>query len=836
MTEKLPIHDVLDELMKTMQQHDEAVLQAPPGAGKTTLVPLEFLKQEFLQEQKILMLEPRRIAARNAAARMAELLGEKVGATIGYRMRLDTRVSSHTRIEVVTEGVLLRILQEDPALTDYSLIIFDEFHERSLDADLGLALTLKSRELFRETPLKLLIMSATLEGERIAEHLSGAPVVQSEGRSYPVAIRYCGAAQLRERIVPRLLKVTLQALTENPTSSLLVFLPGEGEIRSLQRDLAPRLPSDVVVSPLFGNLDLETQRQAIQPAPGGQRKVVLATNIAESSLTIEGVSVVIDSGLERRARFDPNTAMSRLQTGRISQASAAQRAGRAGRLAAGVCYRLWSEDQQNQLALNAVPEILEADLSQLVLQVLNWGIAARDELTWLDQPPQANWQQALDLLDQFSAITTSQPLHLSEHGEQMANLNLPPRISHMLIWAKAFNAQALGCALAAIWSERDPFSRSAEFNWRLDIRVDVVLGKTLCPPQQQGWLHRCHQQIQQLQRQIERFDPQAIETALPQEAILGCLVALAFPDRIARKRHSGGYQLANGRSAKIPDGARANEKWLSVAEVSGGTSGSDIIRTATPLDESLFTTHLAELRKQSRVVHWDKKSARFIAEEQTRIGQLVLWKKSLSEIDPTERDNVICDYIANQGFTLFKKYRQFVELQNRCAVMYQYHKDKVYDLSTETLTETITEWLAPYLSGVNKLDEIVKIDIAKVCWDRMSFAEQTALDDFAPERFRVPSGSSYKIDYSEEQPILAVKLQEMFGCDDTPGIAGGKIKLTVHLLSPAGRPLQITQDLAGFWRSSYQAVRKEMRGRYPKHPWPEDPTQAIATRHTKRNS
>ncbi|MFN3235721.1 MAG: ATP-dependent helicase HrpB [Pseudomonadales bacterium] len=835
MREKLPIQDVLNDLVAALQNRHEAVLQAPPGAGKTTLVPLEFLRADYLKNSKIIVLEPRRLAARSAAARMAELLGEEPGETIGYRMRLDTRVSAQTRVEVVTEGVLLKLLHADPALTDYGLVIFDEFHERSLDADLGLALTLKSRELFRDTPLRLLVMSATLEADRLADFLGNAPLIKSEGKMFPVEVRYQGAYKPRDKIVPRLSESLRKILTEHRDASVLVFLPGEGEIRQLEALLHQQNHADTDICPLFGYLDLDTQRRAIAPALAPRRKVVLATNIAESSLTIEGVTVVVDSGLERRASFDANTAMSRLQINRISLASATQRAGRAGRLAPGFCYRLWSEEQQGQMRETTPAEISEADLGHLALQVLGWGISAPSELSWLDPPPSAHWQQALDLLVSFQAITNkAQTYLLSEHGESMAALAMEPRVAHMLIWSKKLHAEAIGLALAALWSERDPFQRDASLGINPDSRVAILLKESPCPAPQKGWLNRCQRYMKQMSAQLRDISVTPSAIPLDREQAVACLVALAFPDRIARKRHSSGYQLANGRSARLPENTRLSAKWLAVAEVSGARGNSDTIRSALPLPAHLFEAQLAELINVRRVIDWDKQKARFVAEQQRTIGELVLTREPLPEISPEERSKTICDYIRRQGLTLFKGQAEFAMLQARCALLHQIQPEHEFDLSNETLLNTLEEWLAPYLTQVSKLDTLSKIDIRKICLDRLSYQQRKCLAELIPETILVPSGSSYKIDYLQSPPVLAVKLQEMFGAEQTPSIANGQIDLVVHLLSPAGRPLQITQDLAGFWRSSYQSVRKDMRGRYPKHPWPEDPTQAVATRHTKK--
>jgi ATP-dependent helicase HrpB len=836
MITNLPIYSVLDELKSALEDRDEAVLEAPPGAGKTTIVPIEFLEVEWLQGQTILVLEPRRIATRNAAQRMAELLGESVGERVGYRMRLESKISRQTRIEVITEGILGRMLMDDPSLAGVGMVIFDEFHERSLDADLGLALCLKSREIFRETPLKILLMSATLEGLRLADLLHQAPVISSKGQAWPVDIVYGSAAQPRDKIIDRVVTTIHSALKQHPDSSLLVFLPGEGEIRRV----ADRLETDsnTHVAPLYGQLSLADQRLAIAPvAKTGQRKVVLATNIAETSLTIEGVDVVIDSGLERNSRFDPNTAMTRLQTEKISQSSATQRAGRAGRMRAGTCYRLWSEEQQRQLAPHGSPEILNADLSAMALQLLQWGIDDPEELSWLDPPPRGGWQQALTLLTELGALTMQQTTGLTAHGELMAQLALTPRLAHMLIRGAEINAAQTAAALASLLSDRDPFS--GRDNYRPDIqqRVDILLNKAPCPSQHQGWKNRTLQLAERYQHQLERLPIQSCNE-VAKDSLTGYLVACAFPDRISRRRHAGGYQLANGRSANFASADSLNKhRWLAVAEVGGiARRKGDMIRTAAVLDSSLFDGILSEMQSHQTKVEWDKKSGRFVAEEQTCIGQLVIERTPLLKVPETEKISAICDLIRTEGMTLFKAFAEFCTYRNRTALIRQHIDPSWPNLDDSALLESLEAWLGPYLTPIKKLDELKKLDLVQIWQDRLGHQRQQTLKQLVPVTISVPSGSSIRIDYRENPPVLAVKLQEMFGLDQTPSILDGKVSLLCHLLSPAGRPLQVTQDLAGFWRSSYQEVKKEMKGRYPKHPWPDDPTVAVATRYTQQRS
>lgn len=840
----LPIDAILDDLRQALRERHETVLEAPPGAGKTTHVPLALLDEPWLAGNKILMLEPRRIAAKSAAYRMASILGEPVGQTVGYRMRLESKTSRATRIEVITEGILTRLLQQDPSLNGIGLVIFDEFHERSLDADLALSLCLKGRELFRDEsdPLKLLVMSATLDSSAITQLLDDAPLVRSEGRTYPVDIRYGQAAKPGERIVERMVATLKQAINDNPDSSILAFLPGQSEIHrtadALGEWLLERRIRDIQLHPMYGNLTLEEQQQAIAPLPTGQRKVVLATNIAETSLTIDGVDVVVDSGLVREARFDPGTGMTGLHTTRISRASSTQRAGRAGRLAPGICYRLWTESQQEQLAAHTTPEILRADLAPLALQLLQWGVNDPAELRWLDAPPSGPWQQALDLLETLGAIARKgKSSVLTAHGQAMSALPVHPRLAHLLICgAQAGHLQA-AANIAALLSERNPF---AQDNPDLSQPLDILAGKSRCPAQQQGWLQRTRQLADQFAAQIrsQKLPESNITFLLPAVQINGYLLACAYPDRIARRRHSGGYQLANGRSADLPDKhALGNQHWLAIAEVSSmAGKSSDIIRSAAALDETLFATTLADQVHQQTVVEWDQKAGRFIAEEQQKIGALVLQRKALPNIPAEAKTTALLGFIRKQGLGVLPWQAEHEQWCARVNLLRSIEPEQPWpDVSRANLLATLEHWLAPYLDSVNTLADFKKLDLTSILSSLLAWEMQQRLGQLAPQRLDVPSGHSIPMDYSQSPPVLAVKLQEMFGCQETPTIANGKVSLIVHLLSPAGRPLQITQDLAGFWRTSYHEVKKDMKGRYPKHPWPDDPLQAVATRKTKQH-
>ncbi|WP_116363935.1 ATP-dependent helicase HrpB [Parahaliea mediterranea] len=845
-TADLPIHDVLPQLRAALDAGCEAVLQAPPGAGKTTAVPLALLHSAWLAGGTILMVEPRRMAARAAALRMAQLLNEPVGQTVGYRIRLDTCVSKATRIEVITEGILTRRLQSDPALEGVGLVIFDEFHERSLDSDLGLALALQARELFREAdaPLRLLAMSATLDGEAVAGLLGGAPIITSAGRQYPVQVHYGAPYQLRDSIMAPLVDTVLRALGEQP-GSVLVFLPGQAEIRRAGAELAARLgeqASSVMLCPLYGGLSLARQQQAIAPAPAGQRKVVLATNIAETSLTIDGIHTVVDSGLERQALFDTGTGITRLTTRRISRASAEQRAGRAGRLAPGACYRLWSEEQQRQLAPQSTPEILQADLAPLALQLLAWGVQNPAELQWLDPPPAGPYRQALDVLAACDAVFSPAPgqWQLSPHGVRLAQMPLHPRLAHMLLLGCDIHAGELACLLAALLAERNPLADSGA---NLRRALAVLLGEAPCPKPLQGWHRRVWEQARRYARICSAIH-QPREVALPvaEEDALGVLLAAAWPDRIARLRSAsaaGAYQLANGRSARLPaDDELCAEPWLAVAEVGGRRGDSeDRIFSAAPLSAAAFEGVLSGLVAVRERVAWDDRSERFLARRTFAVGSIELRSEALRDVSPEARGRALLGMLEQRGLGVLnwtpalQQWRARVQLLHEQAAA---SADNPWpDLSDAGLMASLEQWLLPWLDNVQRLSDFARLDLRSILQALLPWPLPLELERLAPERIAVPSGSSIAVDYSQRPPVLAVKLQEMFGCEDGPRICNGAVALCIHLLSPAGRPLQVTTDLASFWGNGYAEVRKEMRGRYPKHPWPEDPVSALPTRHTR---
>ncbi|QXG24418.1 ATP-dependent helicase HrpB [Pseudomonas viridiflava] len=837
----LPIDAVLPALRQALSTRHEAVLEAPPGAGKTTRVPLALMEETWLAGQTILMLEPRRLAARAAAERLASELGEKVGETVGYRIRLESKVGPKTRIEVVTEGILTRRLQDDPALEGVGLLIFDEFHERSLDADLALALSLNGRELFRDDqPLKILLMSATLEGERLAALLDDAPVVRSDGRMFPVTMQWGRPFQPGEFVEPRVVQTVLDALGSE-SGSLLVFLPGQAEIRRVNQQLADALGerNDILLCPLHGELDLSAQRAAIEPAPKGTRKVVLATNIAETSLTIDGVRVVIDAGLARVPRFDPGSGMTRLETQRISRASATQRAGRAGRLEPGVCYRLWSEAQHDQLAAYGTAEILQVDLAGLALQLARWGVTPA-QLVWLDVPPAAAYAQAQDLLVRLEALSSQpeQPRSLTPHGQAMAELPAHPRIAHLLLRGHALGLGDLASDVAALLGERD-ILRGAGAD--LHSRLTLLTGTERAASGAQGGVQRAKQLARQYRGYLRgKAESPVIDPDHPRW--LGALLALAYPDRVAQQRRPGGaeYRLANGRAALFAEAdALMKQAWIVVADL-GSRQGQreERIYLAAEFDPALFDSVLAEQVTLLDQIDWDEREGVFRAERQRKVGELILSREPLTGLDEATRSRALLALVRRKGLELLPWTPELRQWQARVALLRQLDLEKQPssewpDVCDASLLDTLESWLQPYLGKVTRLSHFGNLDLSSILRNLLPWPLPQRLDELAPHHLSVPSGSSVRLDYSEHPPILAVRLQELFGLADTPRIANGRQVVKLHLLSPARRPVQVTQDLANFWRSTYAEVKKDLKGRYPKHYWPDDPLVAEATARVK---
>jgi len=821
----LPIDSILDELAQALTACHNVVLQAPPGAGKTTRVPLALLNAPWLNGKKIVMLEPRRLAARNAAHFMAASLKEKVGGTVGYRIRMDSKIGPNTIIEVVTEGVLTRMLQSDPELDAVGLVIFDEFHERSLQADLGLALCLESQAALRDD-LKILVMSATLDGAATARLLGDAPLVSSEGRSFPVEIHHLPAPPRarREQLLQHQASVIAKALQQE-TGSILVFLPGTGEIRRLEQQLQQMrldigLGDDILITPLYGDLSLDAQEKAIQPAPKGKCKIVLATNIAETSLTIEGVRIVIDSGLARVPRFEPATGLTRLETVNISQASAEQRRGRAGRLEPGSCYRLWPQGQK--LLAHSAAEILEADLAPLALELAQWGCHDPAQLQWLNPPPKATFNQAQDLLKQLGALNND--LRITDHGQQMAKLPLHPRLAHMVLKGKQIGAGKLACQISALLSERDPLRKTNHPDSDLNSRL-----RLLQTNDKQANLKRIQQSARQWQQQLNT------DNYNNDLSLTGVLLGLAYPDRIAQRRpgKDGRYLLANGRGAEFGEHeSLANEPYLVIAEL-GARQTEARIFLAAAIDAQQIEQHFSLLIKTKNKTNWDQRNKLVQAVQQHCLGEVVLKEKQLDNPNPEQICTALIEGIRQTGLQCLPWSKRNWQWQQRLQFLHQHLPDNWPDVSDQALLNNLDEWLAPFLNGMSRLSHLDKLDLQAALNTLLPWPQQQQLDELAPTHIQVPTGSRIALNYDNHPPILPVRLQEMFGATDTPTIANGKVKLLLHLLSPAQRPMQVTQDLKGFWQGSYAEVKKDMKGRYPKHYWPDDPLQSEPTRRAK---
>jgi ATP-dependent helicase HrpB len=825
----LPIDELLPRLVATLNTHASVVVQAPPGAGKTTRVPLCLLDCAWLGNKKIIMLEPRRLAARTAARFMAKSLNERVGETVGYRVRFDNKVGPKTRIEVVTEGILTRLLQDDPALEAYGVLIFDEFHERNLNSDLGLALCIDAQQGLRED-MKIIVMSATLDGAAVSTLLHDAPILTSEGRSYPVAIHHQPLAHnfARERrgflaeVTQRIIHVLQQE-----HGSVLVFLPGAGEIRQLAAVLQEsKLGADVLLAPLFGQLSAAEQDAAIQPAPAGKRKIVLATSIAETSLTIEGIRIVIDSGLMRMPRFDPNTGLTSLVTLPVSQASADQRCGRAGRLQAGLCYRLWS--QSANLLAQTPAEMLDADLAPLLLELAQWGVGDVHALRWIDVPPAPHVAQARDLLMQLGALDHEN--RITPHGTAMAQWGVHPRLAHMLLCARAIGAGALACDVAAVLAERDILRASAVRECDLQLRVAAMHDRTLRETIDKGALRLAQQASAQYQQQLSvkaQSSPEASH-------LLGVVLAYAYPDRIGRRRdNSSRYLLSNGRGAILNEGDPLSTHEYIVAAHLDGAREARIFLAAGIHHEQLLQYHSELIQSQTRVA-WDDRNACVQARVQQRIGEVVIDDTPIQNPGPDEMADALLAGIRLRGLACLPWNDAARELRARMQFMHEQLDRSWPDVSDAVLLATLENWLQPYLIKMSRLSHLARLDMTAILLAQLSWPQQQQLEQVLPTHINVPSGSRIRVDYSHSPPVLAVRLQEMFGLADTPRIARGKIPVLLHLLSPAQRPVQITQDLAGFWQSSYHDVKKDMKGRYPKHHWPDDPLRAQATSRAKR--
>ena len=821
----LPIEAIVPDLRQQLATNPLLLLQAPPGAGKSTILPIRLYQEPWLQGRKVLMLEPRRLAARSVASRMAHLIGEPLGQTIGFRVRFESQVTAATRIEVVTEGILTRKLQQDPALEDVGLIIFDEFHERSLHADLGLVLCRQVQELLRPD-LRILVMSATLGAEHLSTTLGSAPVLTSQGRQHPIQHHYLPQDD-PQAIVPNMTRAIRRAMSETQ-GDILAFLPGTPEILRTQTALEEAgLPARIL--PLYGDLPLRAQEQAILPDPQGARKVVLATSIAETSLTIEGVSVVIDSGWARQPRFDPRSGLTRLETVSVTRDAADQRAGRAGRLGPGTCYRLWAAAQQAQLVAQRVPEILQADLSPLALDLAQWGVDDATTLLWPTQPPAGALLQARNLLEQLGALHNNK---ISPLGLEIQRLPTHPRIAAMLLQGQRTGHAAIAADLAALIEERDPLPRTSgtDLQLRLDALRDARAGHRT--PADHAALSR----VEKLAKAWRRLLRQETNTKPTNHFTAGQLLATAYPDRVAKQEgpESLRYRLSNGRKASLPQhDSLAREPWLSIAQLDAGLQEGRIF-LAAPLDPQ----DLQDRFENKPKLTWDTREGQLIARQETLLFGLPVTTQPMTDIPAQARLSVLCEAIRLSP-DLLPWDETTRDWQARVLSLKTWRPQEPWpDVSDSTLLATLEDWLGPYLSPIRRKDDFSKLDFKAILSGLLPWPLPQQLDTLAPSHIEVPTGSSIRLTYHPDgsTPILAVRLQEVFGWMQSPTINEGRTKLLMHLLSPAYRPVQVTQDLANFWHSTYTDVRKDLRGRYPKHHWPEDPFTATPTRGPKRRN
>lgn len=810
---ELPVVEIIPDVRVSLKTNPTLIIGAPPGAGKSTLLPLALFEEDWLEGKKIIMLEPRRLAARSIATRMSDLLEEDTGKTVGFRIRFENCVSAHTKIEVVTEGILTRMLQSDNALEQVGLVIFDEFHERNLQADLALALCREAQQVLRPD-LRIMIMSATLNIPQL-QTLLNAPVIESKGRQYPVEIIHSGDAD--EYLLPELMTQAIARAVKEQEGDVLAFLPGEGEIRKCEELLKNQLP-DFNIHPLYGMLPQKEQYAAIMPNRYGKRKIVLATSIAETSLTIEGIRIVVDSGFGRSSRFDPASGLSRLETLRISRDAADQRAGRAGRLSSGVCYRLWTKATHERLAEHRVPEIMEADLCSLVLELSKWGTDDITQMCWLTLPPKSALQQAYDTLQQIGALEHGK---ITEHGRQVHQLACHPRIAHMLILAETPAMKQLACDIAAVLEERDPLPKDSGID--LNLRIEALRrGRNT------NSLNNKFKRIEKNSASYRRLLKLEAGNDPVDPSETGLLLAYAYPERIASAKpgNNAQFQLANGKIATA--GHRddlAHEPWLAVANMDL-RDGLGKIFLAAPLNP----TDLIHLVKEKQNISWDTRKGGLIAARELKIGSIVLQSKPLTNPDEALVLDAICQAIKLEGESLLDlSDHTFIQLRHRIASLQAWNPQETWpSVDTTHLLATAKDWLGPYLKGVRKADDLKKLDPAAALLHSLSWEQQQALEQLAPAKLEVPSGSKLPIEYlmNGGAPILSVRLQEVFGLSDTPAVNNRKNSLVMHLLSPGYKPVQVTTDLKSFWNNTYHEVKKELQRRYPKHAWPDDPWNA----------
>ena len=817
----LPVGEVIPELREQLSEQNTVVLQAPPGAGKSTLVPIALLQEPFLNGKKILMLEPRRIAARSIAERMSQMIGEKVGQTIGYRIRFESKISEQTKIEVITEGILTRMLMDDNSLQEIGLIIFDEFHERSIHADLSLALSRESQEVLRPD-LRLLIMSATLDVSTISERLN-APSIISDGALFPVEIIYTGDADVFS-LADQTSMIIKRAISETD-GDILVFLPGQGEIHQVESQL--RNLREIQIFPLYGALPFSRQWAAIQPHKDGKRRIVLATSIAETSLTIEGIKTVVDCGYGRGLAYNPGSGLSRLHTYRISVDEADQRSGRAGRLGPGKCYRMWTAATHLKLKKHRIPEIESQDLTPMALNLSAWGCSDPRQMLWLSPPPQGTYYQSIDLLEQLGAIEEGK---ITTLGEQMNRLPCHPRIAHMLIEAKENGDLSLAADIAAILEEKDhlPQETGPDINYR----VDWVRRKRSENASQPAF-----RRIDQIAQSYMSLFGEKTTTDDYDPYECGLLLSYAYPERIASAQagNSGRYQLANGHVVKLPHRDELSaESWLVVAHMDARDHTGKVFLAA-----AMNPKDLASQVKEKDVVKWDNLQGKVIAETQMKVGSLVLSSKPLPDIDDEVLRQIVIEAIQKSEGSLLEWTDDVIQWQRRVELVRNHFPEfNLPMVDTSTLLSTISEWLSPYLIDIDTKAELQKLNLYEILSNSLTYDQQQHINELAPSKLQVPSGSMIRLEYRSlaESPILAVRIQELFGMSETPKICGGKVKILIHLLSPGFKPVQVTDDLHSFWSNTYFEVKKELKRRYPKHVWPDDPTTEPPTNRAKKRN
>ncbi|EID7757427.1 TPA: ATP-dependent helicase HrpB [Vibrio parahaemolyticus] len=815
---QLPIEAVMPQLLTAVKHQHQVILKAAPGAGKSTYFPLQLIQNQVVTG-KVIMLEPRRLAARNIARYLAEQLGEQVGQRVGYRVRGETKVSASTQLEIVTEGVMTRMIQNDPELDGVDLLIFDEFHERSIHADTALALSLEVQEALRDD-LKLVVMSATLDQEALQSLLPEACYIESEGRSFAVETRY--APLTANDHLPTVIAKNIESLMNKESGSLLAFLPGVAAIKQVQERLS-HLPDDVEVCPLYGQLSFTEQQKAISPAEKGKRKVVLATNIAETSLTIEGIRLVVDSGLERVARFDLKNGLTRLEQTRIAQSSAIQRAGRAGRIEEGICVRLYSESQLKQQPQVPQPEILHSDLASLVMELAFWGTTDIHELKWLDIPSAAALQQAKQLLFSLGLITEQG--QLTAEGKQAHDLGVEPRAAAMLIKSQSHSDKMVNVALAAVALIEEPERNVTNIAHSLH-----------------RWLSGSHPKksllLKRAQSLAHKLDTTFSLREVDEDA-LPLVLSLAFPDRIAQQRANqfGRFALANGHGAECrPDDMLGGCEYLVAIDLMRSHSNSSQIHLACELDVNILQTTFDSLFSTKEVVDWNEKKGRLVAEKQRKLGQLVIERVSLPNPGKEKMTQALLTYVRRQGLSSLNWTPAAESLLERIRCAVDWLPEQAWPMFDEaSLLDSLDEWLEPYMTSVASVKDLSKINLVEALNARLGWPLNQHLDEWLPEHYQLPTGTKKRIRYQHgHEPVLSVRMQEVFGESTSPTVALGRKRLVLELLSPAQRPLQVTSDLAAFWNGSYKDVQKEMKGRYPKHVWPDDPANHVATTKTKR--